>query len=140
MMNNLLLLYEWADCEGTGSRILVARRDAAAQARREAMDATFVAGEEFLGDELYAELEVLTLGTNKELDLAMAVMAAALEQAAQDFIPNGRPSQKQIEGTIDQVVRLLTEHPAMAPLALQSVIGQVVGVKYGWFALSYASH
>ncbi|MDG1944704.1 MAG: TetR/AcrR family transcriptional regulator [Halioglobus sp.] len=46
---------------------------------------------------------------------------AALEQAAQDFIPNGRPGQKQIEGTIDQVVRLLTEHPAMAPLALQSV-------------------
>ena len=63
-MNNLQLLYEWADCEGTGARILVARRDSAAQARREAMNAMFVAGEEFLGDELYApELETLTLGT-----------------------------------------------------------------------------
>ena len=74
---NLQLLYEWVDCEATGARILVARRDAAAQARREAMEASFVAGEEFLGD----ELEALTLGTdtagansatpNKALDLAM---------------------------------------------------------------------
>ena len=76
-MNNLQLLYEWVDCEATGARILVARRDAAAQARRETVDASFVAGEEFLGD----ELEALALGTgaaaansatpNKALDLAM---------------------------------------------------------------------
>ena len=80
-MNNLQLLYEWVDCEATGARILVARRDAAAQARRETVDASFVAGEEFLGDELYDELEALALGTgaaaansatpNKALDLAM---------------------------------------------------------------------
>ena len=78
---NLQLLYEWVDCEATGARILVARRDAAARARREAMEVSFVAGEEFLGDELYDELEALVLGTgavaansatpNKELDLAM---------------------------------------------------------------------
>ena len=84
-MNNLQLLYEWVDCKATGTRILVARRDAAAQARREASYASANAGEEFLGDELYDELydelEALTLGTgaaaansatpNKELDLAM---------------------------------------------------------------------
>ena len=80
-MNNLQLLYEWVDCKATGARILVARRDAAAQARREASYASVNAGDEFLGDELYDELEALILGTgaaaansatpNKELDLAM---------------------------------------------------------------------
>ena len=49
---------------------------------------------------------------------------AALEQAVQGFIPNGRPGLEEIEGWVDQVVRLLTEHPAMAPLALQSVSDQ----------------
>ena len=46
---------------------------------------------------------------------------AALERATEESVPNVRPDQKQIESWIDQIVSLLTQHPAMAPLALQSV-------------------
>jgi AcrR family transcriptional regulator len=49
---------------------------------------------------------------------------AALARAAETWVPNTRPDQKQIERWIDEAVSLFTEHPAMAPLALQSVSDQ----------------
>ena len=49
---------------------------------------------------------------------------AALERATEDIVPNQPPDQKLIESWIDQIVLLLTQHPAMAPLALQSVSDQ----------------
>jgi AcrR family transcriptional regulator len=49
---------------------------------------------------------------------------AALERATEEVVPNVRPDQKQIESWIDQLVLLLTQHPAIAPLALQSVSDQ----------------
>ncbi len=48
----------------------------------------------------------------------------ALERAAETFVPNVRPDPTQIESWIDQVVLLLTQHPTMAPLALQSISDQ----------------
>jgi len=46
---------------------------------------------------------------------------AALARATAGIDPGVRPDAQQIESWVDQVVLLLTEHPAMAPLALQSV-------------------
>ena len=52
------------------------------------------------------------------------LVRAALERASEEVVPNVRPGQKQIESWIDQVVLLLTQHPSIAPLALQSVSDQ----------------
>jgi AcrR family transcriptional regulator len=48
----------------------------------------------------------------------------ALGQAVQEIVSSAQPDQQQIESWVDQTMSLLTEHPAMAPLALQSVSDQ----------------
>ncbi len=49
---------------------------------------------------------------------------AALGRAAENLSLQVRPDQQQVESWVEEVVSLLTEHPAMAPLALQSVFDQ----------------
>ncbi len=49
---------------------------------------------------------------------------AALSRAAEQWVPNKRPDQKQIETWIDEAVSLFIQYPAIAPLALQSVSDQ----------------
>ena len=49
---------------------------------------------------------------------------AALGRAVEDIVSSARPDQQQIESWVDQTMSLLTKHPAMAPLALQSVSDQ----------------
>ncbi len=49
----------------------------------------------------------------------------AIERATEKILPNVRPDEKQIESWIEQMVLLLSQHPAIAPLALQSVSDQV---------------
>jgi AcrR family transcriptional regulator len=52
------------------------------------------------------------------------LLRVAIERATETMLPGVRPSQQQIESWIDQMLNLLTEHPAIAPLALQSVSDQ----------------
>jgi AcrR family transcriptional regulator len=52
------------------------------------------------------------------------LLRAAVERATEKILPNVRPDEKQLESWIDQMVLLLTQYPAIAPLALQSVSDQ----------------
>jgi len=49
---------------------------------------------------------------------------AALSRVALNLDPSVRPDQEQIESWIDEAISLFAQHPAMAPLALQSVSDQ----------------